>query len=227
MGMKKYRLVFNNNDTKSQQTIFLKGINDYEEVVELCFIDKFTTEFENELACINYLKSKNIITTENGSLSILLPNGYVKSETVIYGKKFNIFSKEISDKKRSGINEPRLSESYEQKKMSSMIINFFYNDNVALSEFCKTNFKNKNFSKLLKEYIELNVPKGWREPSEMANLISKKRKVSSMLQKYEILRNSYIWITEYQLYYSKKFNGYKSESKVKNPYEEYENKNSL
>ena len=61
----------------------------------------------------------------------------------------------------------------------------------------------------------------------MANLISKKRKVSSMLQKYEILRNSYIWITEYQLYYSKKFNGYSSESKIKNPYEEYENKNSL
>lgn len=147
MEMKKYRLVFNNNDTKSQQTIFLKGINDYEEVVELCFIDKFTTEFENELSCINYLKSKNIITTENGSLSILLPNGSVKSETVIYGKKFNIFSKEISDKKRSGINEPRLSETYEQKKMSSMIINFFYNDNVALSKFCKTNFKNKNFSK--------------------------------------------------------------------------------
>lgn len=225
--MKKYKLVFMDNDTKSQQIILLKGINDYDEIVDLCFIDKFTTEFENEFLCINYLKNKNIITTENGSLAILLPNGYVKSETILYDKNFNILSKEISNKKRSGINNPRLSETHEQKKISSMIISFFYNDKNALSNFCKTNFKNQKFNKLLKEYIELNAPKGWREPSEMANLISTKRKVCSMLQNYEILRNTYIWMTEYQLYNSKKFAGYSSKLNIKNPYEEYENKNNL
>ena len=55
-----------------------------------------------------------------------------------------------------------------------------------------------------------------------------KKEVYSMLKNYETLRSVYIWIQEYKINREKKqFQGYNSNRKVKNPYEEYEKKNNL
>lgn len=227
--MQKYKLIFNNRDTNKQEIIVLNGLNDYEEITELCFIDKFTSVFKNELECVEYLKSKNLIDSLNGHLSILRPTGEVSAESILYNNNyFKFFSKEICDKKRSGIANPRLVETYEQKEVCNKIINYLKNEKQALNYFNKTYFQSKKFVQLLNKYFEISVPKGWTEPGEQVMINSIKKEVYSMLKNYETLRSVYIWIQEYKINREKKqFQGYNSNIKVKNPYEEYEKKNNL
>lgn len=224
----KYRLVFKGKDNLNEN-IFLSGINDYEDIVDLCFIDKFTSVFKNESECIEYLKSKNLINSINGHLSILRPAGEVSAETILYNNNyFRIFSKEICDKKRLGVNTSHLTETHEQKELKSKIINYFKDDKQAFQQFKKTYFGSKKFPLLLDKYFELSVPKGWTEPGEQARIISIQKEVYTMLKNYKILRSIYVWIDEYKNYQLKKqFQGYNSNSTVKNLYEEYEKKNSL
>ena len=227
--MIKYSLIFNNCDTNENQKISLKSKNEYEDAMEICFIDRFTSQFIDEMSCIEYLFSKKIISSENGYLSICKPNGLKQATGIIYDDgNFKNFAKEICDKKNAGFNVVRLDETILQKQVRSQIINFFNDDKEALNSFVKTFFEGKNFSKLLKEYIDLNVPKGWIEPGEYTRINSIRMSIYSMLRNYELLREIYLWIRDYQLYqYKQKFSGYQSDSNVKNPYEEYEKRNNL
>lgn len=225
--MKKYKLVFKNYENNELEIILLKGMDDYEECVELCFIDKFTTQFENEQECIKYLKNKNIITSEKGSLQIVRPKGLVNACTVMYKNVFKQFSKEICEKRIYGKSSV-LSETYEQKEISSYIIKYFISNKKALSDLGKTYFNNKRIIELLEKYSILSIPKGWREPEEVQISISTKEEIKKLLKNYNIIRDLYIWIQQNEIYLKKqKFHGYESDSIIKNPYEEYEKKNNI
>ena len=227
--MQKYRLVFKNNDTNEYELILLKGIKDYEENVEICFIDLITTKFDNESSFIDYLKNKNVITSTNGSLALYKPNGTTIATQIIYNNNdFKLFSKQICEKKKFGKETSRLTAIHEQVKLRNQIINFIYNDENAHKKFKKTFFTNKKFANTLDKYLEMLAPVGWSDVASENTKQMYKNETYSMLQNYEILRNAYLWIEEYKKdLQSKKFNGYYSNTNIKNPYEEYEKKKDL
>ena len=229
VSMKKYRLIFNNYDTNKQEIISLIGKNENEENVEICFIDLLTTKFDDENSLIQYLKNKSIISSSNGYLGIYKPNGKKISERIIYDNyNFKLFSKEICEKRKYGINSTKISETYEQKKLRFEIIDFFKKDNKALEVLQATFYVNPKFPKLLKDYLILSVPTGWKDFSTTSKIDELKKAVYSNLLSYELLRNIYFWINDYEISIQKrKFQGYNSESKIKNPYEIYEKKNNL
>lgn len=108
------------------------------------------------------------------------------------------------------------------------IINFFQNNHNALEALQNTFYVNLKFPKLLKDYLRLNVPIGWKDFATVAKIEELKKAVYSNLSSYEILRNICFWISDYQISIQKrKFQGYSSKSKIKNPYEIYEKKNNL
>lgn len=143
-GMQKYKLVFKSKTDSKESTILLKGINEeYCEDNEVCFIDAFTSAFEKEQDCLDYLKQHQIIS-EDGILFLKRPNGTEIAADVIYASPyFRTLILEVCKKKRQG-TRTTLSETMEYKKVSSEIVSYLYQNDKAASDFEKSFFLSKS-----------------------------------------------------------------------------------
>ena len=94
--MQKYKLVY---ETETEEVVIPIKVKDetYEGEVEICFIDKITTIFENEKELLNQLCENNLISSNNGKLHIKRPNGKVDAMGIIYDDNKFELSFEISN----------------------------------------------------------------------------------------------------------------------------------
>lgn len=216
--MEKYRLVY---ETEQEQIeIYLKGKdNEYTNLLELCFIDAFTTVYENQLECIAYLRDKGIIESLNGKLHIKRGKGKEIATQIFYkDDDLRNLSLEVCQKMRAG-HKAGLSETKEYKKCSADIIRFFYSDEEAVATLNKSFYakKLKLFVENLKGYLEYKYHDAFYEPGEIARREKFRNNIYSSLKNYETLRELKIWISAY-------INSAKRMGSLsrKNPFEEYE-----
>lgn len=216
--MQKYKFVYETDD--EQVEILLPGkTENYEKELESCFIDKYTTIFENEHECVNHLYSKHIIPNNNGSLHIRRPNGKVDALSIIFNdEKLRMVScKLISQLKNSGIS--RLPQTSELNSCIGPLIKFFIEDENALKELNKTFCYKKDIKELvdnLNGYLSYQG-KNFLEPFEVERRNVFQNNIYSQLRNYDLLRELKTWIIEY-----KKGNKKVSSSTWKNPYEKFE-----
>lgn len=216
--MQKYRLVYETE--KEQIDIMLIGKGELlNSILEISFIDEFTTLFENEQKCIEYLYQKNIIQNTNGKLVIKRPKGKVPACDVIYDdNEFNQVAKQNSAQLKQTEKASKLRETSIVVKCQSNIIKFFYNEEEAIQAFKQAfYFRSKALVDNLEGYLAYKNHEAFYEPGETERRDRFKREAKSILRNYQVLRNVYVWITKYSKTPEKTYSGV-------NPFEEYERK---
>lgn len=219
--MQKYKLIYENGNNIFE--IPLRRYNqNYETEIEICFIDAFTTVFQDEEECIKNLYEKNLIPDKKGSLFIKRPNGKVSSLDIVYN---NLDFREISYKLEQSLRNSDTSHLQQTSELNSCtgpLIRYFMDDEKAFEVLKKTfGYKKDNieFLKHLNSYLEL-VGRGFYTPEEKARRESERKYIYSKLSNYNFLRELLVWTSKYKD--GKITIQYKVNSNWKNPYEEYE-----
>lgn len=217
--MQKYKLVY--EVEKEEQIISLKGTDDnYSNETEICYIDKFTTVFENEVECIKYLYDNKIIPNTNGSLHIRRPKGSVNVEKVIYNDEAlrNLSIKLIYQLKNG--KKTRLPQITELHACIGPTIRFFMDNENAVKLLNDEHNYKKSFNDFvvhLNGYLKFKNQTSYT-PEEIAERERCRKNIYKLLESYDLVRELKIWIYEYK-------NGIKINKKYqnwKNPYEIYE-----
>lgn len=217
--MQKYKLVYDLDDYQKEIPIMYEE-NKYATELEICFIDKVTTVFKNEMEFIENLKSKGLISDVGGSLHIRRPKGKVDALDIIYDDSIfrSVSYKAIQQVKQH--NSLRLPTTSEVQSSIGLTIRFFMEDERALKLLNKTFTYREQVRELvnnLNEYLSYNNRTSF-EMSEVYQREKYREKIYSQLKSYNLLREVRLWIQDYKL---GKKSSYSSSSWT-NPYEKYE-----
>lgn len=221
--MQKYKLVYENESDFYE--IPLQRYNDsYETELEICFIDSFTTVFEDDQDCIRYLYEKDCIPDKDGFLSIKRPNGKVQALDIIYN---NLDFRKVSYKLIQSLrttDTSHLQQTSELNSCTGPLIRYFIDDKTALETLKKTfGYKEDHveFLKHLIPYVGL-IDKGFYTPEEVAIRNRERKYIYSKLFNYNFLRELLVWVEKYKN--DKIVTQSKTNSHWKNPHEVYEKK---
>lgn len=217
--MQKYKLVY---ETETEEVVIPIKVKDetYEGEVEICFIDKITTIFENEKELLNQLCENNLISSNNGKLHIKRPNGKVDAMGIIYDdNKFREVSyNAIQQFKKSG--SLKLKKTTEVDGCIGVTIRFFIEDERALDILNKTFCYKNDIKELVKNlngylsYKDKTILEVW----EVSDREKFRNNLYSQLRNYNLLRELIVWIHEYK----KGGKKIKYSSTWQNPYEKFE-----
>lgn len=213
--MQKYKLIYKSD--QGTKEIVLKGSSEnYESAVELCYIDAFTTIYQNLNECIQYLYQNKIITSTNGKLCIIRSKGEVEVHPIFYNDSdIRILSLEVSKKLRQH-SKSSLSETKEYKKCAGEIIRFFYDNDKAFEQLKKSFYTSKSFINIFEEYLTYKEHSAYYTPEEIDYREKIRKNLYNILKNYDIIRELKMWINNYQN------SSKKTSSSWKNPFEEYE-----
>ncbi len=220
-NMQKYKLIYE-NENEICEIPLRRYHENYESELEICFIDAFTTVFQDEEECIKHLYDKNFVPDKKGSLYIKRPNGKVSSLDIIYNNlDFREISYKLEQSLRNG-DTSRLPQTSELNSCTGPLIRYFIDDEKAFEVLKKTfGYKKDNieFLKHLDLYLGL-LGKGFYTPEEMFKRENERKYIYSKLSNYNFLRELLVWTSKYKN--GKIIISLKEHSTWKNPYEEYE-----